>query len=121
MQNRVKSIVKPGHETLLALYSLCDAFIFPSFSEGFGWPVIEAQACGAPVIASDIEPMPEVSGGGALHANPKTAADFADAFLSLQNKALREQLVNKGFENCKRFSSEKMIDAYLLLHGLRRK
>lgn len=117
LHNRVKSIIKPGHDDLLALYSSCEAFIFPSFSEGFGWPVIEAQACGAPVIASNIEPMPEVSGGAALHESPYKVVDFARAFLSLQNISVREQLIAKGFENCKRFTTKKMIDAYLSLHN----
>ncbi|MCW3094226.1 MAG: group 1 glycosyl transferase [Ferruginibacter sp.] len=121
LQNRVKSVIKPSHENILALYSACEAFVFPSFSEGFGWPVIEAQACGAVVIASNIEPMPEVSGGAALHENPDKPADFARAFLFLQNGSVKHDLVSKGFENCKRFSSKKMADAYLSLHNLERK
>jgi len=117
LQNKVKSIVKPPHQNLLALYSSCDAFIFPSFSEGFGWPIIEAQACGAPVIASNIEPMPEVSGGAALHESPADAGAFARAFLSLQHNGLREKLMAKGFENIKRFSVSKMTEAYISLHN----
>ena len=117
LQNRVKSIVKPAHQNLLALYSSCEVFIFPSFSEGFGWPIIEAQACGAPVIASNVEPMPEVSGGAALHESPADAAAFARAFLTLQNNTLRETLIAKGFENIKRFSVSIMTDAYISLHS----
>lgn len=117
LQNRVKSIVKPSHEKLLVLYSCCDAFIFPSFSEGFGWPIIEAQACGAPVIASNIEPMPEVSGGAALHESPGDAEAFARAFLTLKKTETREKLIAAGFENIKRFSVGQMIKAYLSLHS----
>lgn len=117
LQSRVVSVIKPSHENVIALYSSCAAFVFPSFSEGFGWPLIEAQACGAPVIASNIEPMPEVSGGAALHASPYKAADFAKAFLSLDNISIREQLIAKGFENCRRFSSEKMIGEYVDLYN----
>ncbi|MEO6731464.1 MAG: glycosyltransferase [Ferruginibacter sp.] len=120
LQNRVVSIIKPSHENVVALYSACEAFIFPSFSEGFGWPLIEAQACGAPVIASNIEPMPEVSGGAALHESPYKAADFAKAFLSLDKISVREQLIAEGFENCKRFSSEKMIGEYLSLYNFQK-
>ena len=113
LQERVISVVGPNHNTLIALYSICTAFIFPSHSEGFGWPVIEAQACGAPVIASDIAPMPEVSGGGALHARPTDARQFADAFLSLENSSARNELIQQGFINCQRFESQHMIAAYL--------
>ncbi len=76
---RIISIVKPSHELLRALYSGCEAFMFPSFSEGFGWPAIEAQACGAPVIASNLAPMPEVSGEAALFADPYKPAGFCES------------------------------------------
>lgn len=118
LKNKVIQVVKPDHQTLVALYSLCAAFVFPSFSEGFGWPVIEAQACGAPVIASNIEPMPEVSGGAALHFNPTQPVDFANGFLTLKDQVLRQELVQRGFENGLRFEKEKMINAYLDLFNL---
>ncbi len=118
LQSRVISVVSPGHETLVALYSTCAAFIFPSYAEGFGWPVIEAQACGAPVLASDIAPMPEVSGGAALHASPDNALDFAEAFLRLFNDDARQALIKQGFINCQRFEPTAMIDAYLNLFAL---
>lgn len=104
---------RPNHENLVALYSGCEAFILPSFSEGFGWTLIEAQACGAPVIASDIEPMPEVSGDSALHADPYDAKAFADSFLVLLEPNKREEIINKGFENIKRFDNTTMIDSYI--------
>ena len=113
LSNRVLSIIKPSHPLLVSLYNVCEAFIFPSYSEGFGWPVIEAQACGAPVIASSIEPMPEVSGGAAIHVNPDDPRGFAHAFLSLQNASFKADLIAKGFENCKRFETRKMILRYL--------
>ncbi|WP_245327867.1 glycosyltransferase [Hymenobacter fodinae] len=119
LQGRVVSVVKPEHATLVALYSACEAFIFPSFSEGFGWPVIEAQACGAPVIASDIEPMPEVSGGAALHADPAQPQAFAEALLTLQDADTRAALVARGFENARRFEPEHMTSHYLDLFGVR--
>jgi glycosyltransferase involved in cell wall biosynthesis len=116
LKGRVASVVNPDHITLVALYSACTAFVFPSLSEGFGWPVIEAQACGVPVIASSLNPLPEVSGGAALHIDPTKPADFANAFLSLQNKITRDELIRKGFENIKRFDRSVMTHAYLNLH-----
>ncbi|WP_207534018.1 glycosyltransferase family 4 protein [Desertivirga arenae] len=119
LSDRVISVLKPDHQSLLALYSQCYAFVFPSFSEGFGWPVIEAQACGAPVIASDVEPMSEVSGGAALHANPHDARAFADALIRLGDKDYREKLIKGGLENGNRFKPMHMVNAYLELLSLK--
>lgn len=116
LSHRVISVVRPSHEGLLALYTMCEAFIFPSLSEGFGWPLIEAQACGAPVIASSFEPMPEVSNNTALHVHPENAKGFADAFLSLQDSKTRNQLINAGLLNSERFNIKYMIDSYIALH-----
>ena len=118
LRHRILSVVKPDHDTLQALYSSCFAFIFPSLSEGFGWPVIEAQACGAPVIASNIEPMPEIGGHGALYADPTKPEQFASAFLLLQNQAFRNNLIQKGLCNVHRFQPSAMIQAYLNIHGI---
>ncbi len=118
IKERIISLVKPSHNILVALYNGCEAFIFPSCSEGFGWPVIEAQACGSPVIASSLPPMPEVSGGAALHADPAKPDEFANAFLTLKNdEILRSGLVRKGFENVTRFDIDTMTKAYLRVHG----
>lgn len=115
LASRVVTVVKPDNQTLNALYSACEAFIFPSYSEGFGWPLIEAQACGAPVIASNRHPMLEVSGGAALHADPDNPEAFAQALLELQDPEARNKCIQAGFENCRRFSTEKMTDAYIEL------
>jgi len=118
VQDRIISAVKPSHEGLVALYSAAEAFIFPSLSEGFGWPVIEAQACGTPVIASNFEPMPEVSGSAALHEHPKDAKAFAKALLALKDETYRKQLVDAGYKNIERFELKHMIDDYLKLYDL---
>ena len=121
LTDRVISVVKPSHELLLALYRTSEAFVFPSLSEGFGWPPVEAQACGAPVIASQIEPMPEVCGEGALFADPHSPEAFADAFRTLQQPGKREVLIRAGYANGERFRVSDMVDAYLDLYGLVRK
>ncbi|MBC6609136.1 glycosyltransferase family 4 protein [Hymenobacter sp. BT188] len=118
LHERILCVVKPEHAVLVALYSACEAFVFPSYAEGFGWPVIEAQACGAPVIASDIEPMPEVSGGAAIHADPSDPEAFAEALLSLQQPDKRAELVQQGFINCRRFRLNNIIQMYLDLFEL---
>lgn len=120
LRHRVISIANPDHETLVALYSACYAFIWPSYSEGFGWPLIEAQACGAPVISSNYEPMPEVSNGTALHVDPTKPEQFAEAFLKLRDEKLRAEIIQRGLENCARFEPDRMINGYLALHGIKR-
>ncbi|WP_223860581.1 glycosyltransferase family 4 protein [Spirosoma validum] len=120
IEDRIITVVKPSHQLLLALYRNCEAFVFPSFSEGFGWPVIEAQACGVPVISSSIQPIPEVSGDGALLADPHQPVSFADAFRQLHQPGKREELIQLGYQNCERFKVADMIDAYLNLYGLTR-
>lgn len=113
LSNRIYFIEKPNHELLNLLYNTCDAFVFPSFSEGFGWPIIEAQICGAPVICSSIEPMPEIGGKGVLIANPDNVAAFSEQFLSVNKKDTREKLTQLGIENAKLFSTQEMIKNYI--------
>jgi len=110
------SVAHPDHATLVALYNAAETFVFPSFSEGFGWPLIEAQACGTPVIASSVAPMPEVGGDGAIYVDPNEPEEFARAFLMLKNKEFRTLMIRKGLENAKRFDSQNMIAAYLHFH-----
>jgi len=121
LMERTISIVAPDHDTLVVLYSRCQAFIFPSFSEGFGWPLIEAQACGAPVITSNFDPMHEVTGGVALYANPANPEEFLNAFLLLQDNAFRSECIKLGFKNAQRFNLSKMIKEYMELHQSNKK
>ena len=116
LKNRVITIVKPDHQTLVALYSSCEAFIFPSFSEGFGWPLIEAQACGAPVLASSIPPLHEVGGEATIYADPNNPDEFADGFINLFRKNKKKELIALGFENCKRFDSQKLTRDFIRLY-----
>ena len=115
LKNRVISIVKPNHETLNALYSACTAFVFPSWSEGFGWPIIEAQACGALVISSNVQPLPEVGSDGAIYCDPSNPKEFADAFLKLRNVEMNVHLKELAYANSSKYKDFKMIDVYLLL------
>ena len=115
VEGKVHVIVKPTHEQLLAIYSGAYAFIFPSYAEGFGWPVIEAQACGTPVIASNIQPMPEIGGEGALYAHPDNVNEFVDCVKRVREKNTRLSLINKGYQNIQRFGSQQMICQYIEL------
>lgn len=113
LTDRVISIVHPTFELLKALYSACDTFVFPSFSEGFGWPVIEAQACGAPVIASNYAAIAEVAGDAALLADPNKVDEFVLQFKSLQDQQIRTNLLQNAEKNIQRFNRQDMINKYI--------
>ena len=107
--DRIIEVVKPSNELLEALYNATVALLFPSRFEGFGWPILEAQACGCPVICSDRAPFPEVSGGAAIMRDADDAAGFAEAILELQQQPeRRENLRHRGLANAARYSREKM-------------
>ncbi len=112
LEDRLIEYPCPSHLELLALYSLARALVFPSWSEGFGWPVIEAQACGCPVICSKLSSLPEVAGGGALLIDPGSPRSGADALQELSNPTARTNLVRKGFENIQRFETAGVLAAY---------
>ena len=90
---------------LPALFSGALCFAFPSLYEGFGFPALEAQACGAPVLASNTSSLPEVAGDGALLVDPLDTDAIAAGLLRLAGEpALRERLRAAGFANLRRFS-----------------
>ena len=101
-------VVFPGYvpdADLPALLSGAACLVFPSLYEGFGFPVLEAQACGVPVVCSDASSLPEVAGDGALLISPYDTMAWADALLQvLTDEGLRAQLRLRGFANLTRFS-----------------
>ncbi len=113
LQKRIIDVGKITHEELVAFYSSCFVFIFPSLSEGFGWPIIEAQACEAPVITVNYSPMNEVAGEAALFANPNNLSDFKMAFDKLKDEKLRTQLIQKGKQNIERFRLDIVTKEYI--------
>lgn len=116
ISDRIVHINNPSNKEVIALYSMCEAMIFPSYSEGFGWPIIEAQACGAPVITSNKAPMMnEVGGKAALYADPDNAASFAGEFLKFKDASFRNQIVKLGYENAKRFDFDSTMHKYIEL------
>jgi glycosyltransferase involved in cell wall biosynthesis len=116
ISHRIVQINRPTDTEIIALYSSCEALVFPSYSEGFGWPIIEAQACGAPVITSNKAPMmPEVGGKAALYADPDNASSFAEQFRKLKDKGFRKEVIRLGHENTKRFDFEKTMRQYVEL------
>lgn len=90
------------------LYNLADLFIYPSFFEGFGFPPLEAMACGVPTVVSHASSLPEVVGQGALMIDPHNIDEMAWALETiLTDESLRKSLVEKGFVQAKKFSWSK--------------
>jgi glycosyltransferase involved in cell wall biosynthesis len=97
-----------NEDKLKELYSKAKAYLYPSLYEGFGLPILEAQASGCPVITSNISSMPEVAGKGALLVNPNSVEEISQAMERIINdKKLRNKLIKEGYKNLKRFSWEK--------------
>lgn len=91
-----------------ALLGKADIFLFPTFYEGFGLPILEAQSVGTPVVASNNSSVPEVAGDAAILADPQNAEQIAEAAYSIiSDEKLRKELVEKGYVNVKRFSWDK--------------
>jgi len=105
---KIKRLGFVADENMPYLYNLADIFIYPSLYEGFGLPVLETQACGCPVIASNVSSIPEVGGDSVLYIDPYNIEDIKEKMLRLaKNESLKKDLIRKGFKNVKRFSWDK--------------
>jgi glycosyltransferase involved in cell wall biosynthesis len=92
-------------EDLPALYSMAEIFVFPSVYEGFGLPVIEAMACGTPVITADVPALTEVAGGAAVHVASLDVGALGDALVALAgDRERRADLSARGLERARAFS-----------------
>lgn len=112
--------IAPGYiddADLPLVYSLSTVFLFPSLSEGFGMPVLEAMASGTPVITSAVSAMPEIAGGAAVLVDPLNTDEICGALQMLSgNEALRKKKIAEGRENVKRFSWERSAEQVLSLY-----
>ncbi|MDD5416230.1 MAG: glycosyltransferase family 1 protein [Candidatus Daviesbacteria bacterium] len=111
IEDRVKFLGYVPVKDLPALYSGAIALTFPSLFEGFGLPILEAQACGCPVLTSNISSMPEVAGlsdgGGAIFVDPYSTSDIVKGMVEIMNKDMKRRIIEAGFLNIKRFSWER--------------
>jgi glycosyltransferase involved in cell wall biosynthesis len=107
LTEQVKLLGFVPDEDLPALYSLAVAFAFPSIYEGFGLPVLEAMACGTPVISSNASSLPEVAGEAAIQIAPTEVRDWMQALEQISNDAgLRASLRERGLKQVTRFTWE---------------
>jgi glycosyltransferase involved in cell wall biosynthesis len=90
---------------LPTLYNLSDLFVYPTLYEGFGLPVLEAMACGVPVICSEVSSLPEVAGNAAIVVNPYDSDEIAEAIAHiLENSSLKDTLIEKGIRRASMFT-----------------
>ena len=116
----VKHIHLTGYVTntgLPAIYSLADLFLYPSFRESFGIPILEAQKCGVPVITANTSSMPEVSGDGSYLVDPYKIDEITKAMIELTSKEdIRNSYIEKGLNNSAKFSWRSMAENVLELY-----
>ncbi|QNI33818.1 glycosyltransferase family 4 protein [Alloacidobacterium dinghuense] len=111
LTNDVIERVGVSNEELQSLYSDAIALLFPSLEEGFGWPLLEAQACGCPVITSNRRPMTEIAGDAALYIDPDDPEQAARTIA--EHVSDLSSLRSAGFTNLARFTTNKMVDSYM--------
>ena len=110
----------PGYvpeDDLPLFYSACEMFIFPSLYEGFGFPVLEAMQCGAPVLAGRVSSIPEVAGEAAAYFEPRQVEDIVSLFDRVYGDPEKlKEMKQKGFEQARRFdwrqTSRKLLQLY---------
>lgn len=117
LEERVIKLGYVSDDELVALYNLADCYLYPSLYEGFGLPILEAQACGCPVITSNVSSCPEVAGEGALLVNPYNVNEIAEAMIHVVTDGLlKKRIIKAGIENIKNYSwkecAMKMINLF---------
>jgi glycosyltransferase involved in cell wall biosynthesis len=119
-ENGMDTIMFPeevNNEELPAIYQNALCFIYPSFFEGFGIPILEAITSGTPVITSKGSCFEETGGPGSIYIDPDNPGEIGDAILQItQNQILRSKMVETGFEHAKLFSAELIAGSYMNLY-----
>lgn len=106
--------VSASEKQLYSLYHFAELFVFPSFSEGFGMPLLEAMANKCPVACSNTSCFPEIAGDAALYFSPENLDEMYDVLdVYLNNPSVRELYIEKGMKRIKDFSWEKSVEAHL--------
>jgi len=112
LKRMVHVLTGVSDETLRALYSMAGALVFPSIAEGFGWPILEAQACGCPVMTTNAPAIRETSGGAAIHVEEGNWTRALRDLLAME-ETQRAALVAAGMKNARRFSVKRMAREYV--------
>lgn len=105
-------------ERLVELYNACDALLFPSFAEGFGWPPLEAMACGLPVVASNCASLIEVLGDAALMAGPDDVSGLAAALrVTLESPDVARRMRGLGLRRVERYRWDRAVEGFARVYG----
>jgi glycosyltransferase involved in cell wall biosynthesis len=127
LESHIKYVGKPDKSTLVHFYNAADVLVAPSLHEGFGITLLEAMACGTPVITSNTSAMPEVVGEAGVLIDPLSTNEIVAAVIRLQHdSAYRQELVNRSLNQVKGFTwkstAEHVAQVYerTLAHSLKR-
>ncbi|MCA9399674.1 MAG: glycosyltransferase, partial [Candidatus Omnitrophica bacterium] len=106
-----------SNEELRHFYAACEVFVFPSFYEGFGFPILEAFNCGAAVITSNVSSCPELAGTAALTIDPNDIQQMKDSIITVLNDLeLRENLKARGLKRAGEFSFQRTAEETLKVY-----
>jgi glycosyltransferase involved in cell wall biosynthesis len=118
LESRVSLLGYVAADRLAVLYQSASALLFPSLEEGFGLPVLEAMACGLPVVTSQTSSLPEVGGDAALYVDPRDPLDIAAKVVSaVEDSRLREELIQKGLARARQFPWSRAAEETLSLYN----
>ncbi|HMH35268.1 MAG TPA: glycosyltransferase family 1 protein [Puia sp.] len=106
-----------SEDDMISTYASTDFLLFPSTFEGFGMPIIEAQKTGRAVVTSNLSPMKEVAGAGAILVDPENIDSIREGVLRvIGDESTREDIIAKGLENVRQFDVKKIAGQYLALY-----
>lgn len=108
IESRVMILDKLTDEEVVALYSGCHCFVYPSLYEGFGLPILEAMQCGAAVLTSNMSSCPEVAGDAAVLVDPNNMGQISEGINQVcGSESFRQDLIRRGFQRAKLFNWDK--------------
>ncbi len=115
--DRINVLGYVKREWLPLLYARAEIFVYPSMYEGFGMPVVEAMACGTPVITTNVSSLPEAGGDAALLVDPKSVDELASAINKLlDSQNLRDGMIHRGFQHSAKFSWEQSAREHMAIY-----
>lgn len=120
-KNNLHNVIRvegASNEELRAFYSRAEAFLFPSLAEGFGWPIVEAQACGCRAMTTDLPPMNHIGSDAAILCDPLDVAAASDKLRTLleEDETQRRVRIEAGIKNAQRFTTAIMVEQYERLY-----
>ncbi len=117
LTDNIRYVNANSEEDLVRLYNAADVFAFPSFYEGFGLPVLEAMACGTPVVASNRTSIPEIVGEAGVLVDPSNIPNLAQALMrALAETAFAKALIEQGLSRAMEFTWERTATATLSVY-----